>query len=142
MYYLESDIWKERKEELQQTMLSQMTSEEEKESHIFNRDDWIPHPEQRDTPPNIQLYSVLVGGLPSKPKEVVPSEDLEAAVAADAKAAIDWQLSVTAAFFDACVPNQPGCKFLEGRHDLFLGGCVFLLLKLFQPLQSRPVWQP
>lgn len=56
-----------------------------------------------------ELYSVLVGGVPSRPKDIIAAEDVEALVA-DINVDLDWQMSVTSAFFDACVPNQPGCK--------------------------------
>ena len=72
------------------------------------REPWLPHPEHRDTVPNIELYSVLVGGLPSLPDEVVNSKDLPKAVGFSEKASIDWQLAVATTFFDHCVPNQPG----------------------------------
>mmetsp|Transcript_24476 Transcript_24476/g.59936 ORF Transcript_24476/g.59936 Transcript_24476/m.59936 type:complete len:1293 (+) Transcript_24476:346-4224(+) len=32
--------------------------------HLKDREAWIPHPEQPDTPPNIEPYSVLIGPLP------------------------------------------------------------------------------
>ena len=72
------------------------------------RDPWIPHPEQRDTVPNVELYSVLVGGLPALPSEVVDEQDIEAAVGYSKRQSIDWQLAVATSFFDHCVPNQPG----------------------------------
>jgi len=82
--------------------------------YLYRREAWIPHPEQRDTPPNIALYSVLVGGLPQRPSQAVtsPEQDLEAAEtrrsSVGSSSKLDWQLSVTSAFFDYCVPNQPG----------------------------------
>lgn len=121
VYYLEADHWKDRMDELECTLLrverekierrnsSQHTSANSSmvtdESYMTNRQPWIPHPEQRDTVPNIELYSVLVGGLPTLPTEVV-DRDEEAVFSR--KQSIDWQLSVTTAFFDHCVPNQPG----------------------------------
>ena len=182
VYYLETNLWKERREELKATMLyqdkrnnsgsssddgivnpepndasngtsinlhqeqlqqQQQQQAQHDDSHLHKRDAWIPHPEQRDTTPNIELYSVLVGGLPRRPRQAVtsPEEDLEAAAVnqhpmpipaphstsgtpqssadyynnssanhnqGDGSARLDWQLSVTSAFFDYCVPNQPG----------------------------------
>ena len=78
------------------------------DNDAHRRDPWIPHPEQRDTVPNVELYSVLVGGLPSLPSDVVDEEDIEAAVGYSRRQSIDWQLAVATAFFDHCVPNQPG----------------------------------
>merc|ERR1712241_129099 len=62
----------------------------------------------RDTVPNIELYSVLVGNLPSLPTEALDETDLEATLGESKKQRIDWQLAVTTSFFDHCVPNQPG----------------------------------
>ncbi len=73
-----------------------------------NQEPWIPHPEHRETVPSIELYSVLVGGLPSLPDEVVNSKDMQTALGFSKRASIDWQLAVATTFFDHCVPNQPG----------------------------------
>lgn len=74
-----------------------------------HRNPWIPNPEQRDTVPSIELYSVLVGGLPSLPDEVLNSKvDMQAALGISNRVNIDWQLAVATTFFDHCVPNQPG----------------------------------
>eukprot|EP00536_Pseudo-nitzschia_multiseries_P007157 jgi/Psemu1/286916/fgenesh1_pg.165_\ len=113
VYFLEADHWNDRSAELEETLLR---DEQEKKQGIVDiesgmhysktRDPWIHHPEQRDTVPNIELYSVLVGGLPSLPTEALLQEDVKAAFSR--KQSIDWQLAVTSAFFDHCVPNQPG----------------------------------
>lgn len=125
VYYLEADHWKDRQEELDSTLFrgnsqkmdkgdndddnddptASSSTDKSEESHMTDRMPWIPHPEQRDTVPNIELYSVLVGGLPSLPTEVL-DKDVEAVFSR--KQSIDWQLAVTTAFFDHCVPNQPG----------------------------------
>lgn len=108
VYYLEYDHWAGRKKELQATMLLHQDEKENDDNpHLQQREAWIPHPEQRDTPPAIELYSVLVGGLPKRPIQAVSEEDIEAAIS-DGSKGMDWQLSVTSAFFDYCVPNQPG----------------------------------
>ena len=78
------------------------------EPHLTNREPWIPHPEQRDTVPNVSLYSILVGGLPSLPDQAADSFDAEATIQFSKRESIDWQLSLTTTFFDHCVPNQPG----------------------------------
>jgi hypothetical protein len=101
VYYLEADHWGDRVVELE-TIAEAKRKEDE--ANIAKRAVWVPHPELRDTVPNIELYSVLVGGLPSLPTEAV--EDLEAVFSR--KQSMDWQLAVTTAFFDHCVPNQPG----------------------------------
>ena len=76
--------------------------------YVNTREPWIPHPEQPETVPNISLYSVLVGKLPALPDEAADSYDAEAAQDYTKRDSIDWQLSLTATFFDHCVPNQPG----------------------------------
>ena len=126
-YYLEADVWESRKDELKETLLKDDDSEDEQAPSPLNRNSrdikksntgegrkgkrapWIPHPEQRDTVPNVSLFSVLVGNLPSLPQQAIYSEeDVEAAVASSKKMSIDWQLALTTSFFDQCVPNQPG----------------------------------
>ncbi|CAJ1945572.1 unnamed protein product [Cylindrotheca closterium] len=101
VYYLEADHWKDRREELDNIAEEQNRKDA---SRIEKRSIWVPHPELRDTVPNIELYSILVGGLPSLPTDAV--QDVEAVFSK--KQSMDWQLSVTTAFFDHCVPNQPG----------------------------------
>lgn len=57
VYYLEYDHWKGRKEELKATTLhreeSRRRGRDDDNPYMHNRESWIPHPEQRDTPPNI-----------------------------------------------------------------------------------------
>jgi hypothetical protein len=172
VYYLEHDIWQERRNEFKQTLLWNEKHKEDKNkttnsnrhhfdfdqrlhrrdkrdkngSHsdgrvalkvasnknlgdnprLVRRDPWIPHPEQRETVPNISLYSVVVGGLPS-----IPETLLRESVAADdsrqpqherqqddgdpddllfgaKRTNMDWQLDMATQIFDLCVPNQPG----------------------------------
>ena len=115
VYYLEADHWSDRNAELQETLLreeretmdgSSMNREAQADkNYAKTRDPWIHHPEQRDTVPNVELYSVLVGGLPGLPTEAL-LENVKAVFSR--KQSIDWQLAVTSAFFDHCVPNQPG----------------------------------
>jgi hypothetical protein len=58
------------------------------EPHLRHRDPWVPHPEQRDTVPNVSLYSVLVGGLPSLPEEAIEYHRRSAAAASAVAAAV------------------------------------------------------
>lgn len=104
VYYLEADHYGKRKAELSH-LSSNAPGKEDKNGDI---EPWIPHPEHRDTVPNVELYSVLVGGLPSISNEVANSKDMETAMGLTRKAGIDWQLTVATSFFDHCVPNQPG----------------------------------
>jgi hypothetical protein len=131
VYYLEADHYGNRQSELDKTIYNPHGDESDAESEASEevdirkrrainkgqepkvakykiRQPWIPDPEHRDTIPNIELYSVLVGGLPSLPTEVVNTEDMETAIGFSKRASIDWQLAVATTFFDHCVPNQPG----------------------------------
>lgn len=110
-YYFETDIYRERKEELLNTVhRDAYDSDDEKTAlNADARDPWIPHPEQRETVPNIALYSVLVGGIPAAPDDDKHIEDVEEAIKATRRRSkIDWQLSYVGEYFDRCVPNQPG----------------------------------
>ena len=61
VYYLEYNHWKGAREELDQTMLDTIKPAVNRygadnpmpEKHLFERNVWIPHPEQRDNPSNI-----------------------------------------------------------------------------------------
>lgn len=128
VYYLESDHYGNRESELGKTVNLPREKDSDEDSddetdlkkrrainksgrnvrNYKQRQPWIPDPEHRDTVPNIELYSVLVGGLPSLPNEVVNKTDMDTAVQASARSNIDWQLAVATTFFDHCVPNQPG----------------------------------
>jgi len=125
VYYLEYNHWRERKRELQQTLLKEFEGAnnasasgsahkiaeqvpKKRDDPVRHRDPWIPHPEQRDTVPNIALYSVLVGGLPAAPSFEINEDDVEAAINASRRQNIDWQLTFAGEYFDRCVPNQPG----------------------------------
>lgn len=128
VYYLESDHYGNRQSELGKTVNLPREKDSDEDSddemdlkkrrainksgrnvrNYKQRQPWIPDPEHRDTVPNIELYSVLVGGLPSLPNEVVNKTDMDTAVQASARSNIDWQLAVATTFFDHCVPNQPG----------------------------------
>lgn len=81
------------------------TLSEHHESRL--KDVWIFDPEERDTIPNIELYSVLVGRVPTKRSDVFPASDPESSVL-ESMSDEEWQLQVVRSFFDQCVPNQPG----------------------------------
>lgn len=118
-YYLEGDHHENRKRELEATLYCDQNEVESSLSAEFNstdrkgiqdqmkqrRDPWIPHPEQRETVPNIELYSVIVEHLPRLPAEML---DEEVVNNLSPRKAANWQLFTAAAFFDHCVPNQPG----------------------------------
>lgn len=94
VFYLEHDHYKERKDELK--YLGSLTDPEL--DFQSKRPPFIPHPEVRDTVPNISLYSVLYK---------LPDYFYSTAALADSSM-LDRQLASTVDFFDKCVPNQPG----------------------------------
>lgn len=60
VYYHEMDMWKDRKKQLKETMMigdskGRFNKDDDIQANprLHNREAWIPHPEQRDTPPNI-----------------------------------------------------------------------------------------
>lgn len=127
VYYLEADHYGKRQTELDKTIYLPRNEDSDdsddemdikkrrainkkgrKSKSYKERQPWIPDAEHRDTVPNIELYSVLVGGLPSLPNEVVNKMDMDTAVEASQRSNVDWQLAVATTFFDHCVPNQPG----------------------------------
>lgn len=59
---------------------------------------WLPHPELRETVPNISLYSCLYQ-LP---------HTIKTAGLSDKASDLDKQLAAAVDFFNLCVPNQPG----------------------------------
>jgi hypothetical protein len=93
-FFLEYDHFQERVDELDATM--QLKDPEDPFQQ--ERPPWLPHPELRETIPNVSLYSVLYQ-LPNQ----ITTFDLPE-VATD----LDRHLTATVAFFDGCVPNQPG----------------------------------
>ena len=71
VYYLEGNHWEDRKAELAVTLLKDESNSDDESlqrkkraQKVEKRDPWIPHPEQRDTVPNVDLYSVIIEGLP------------------------------------------------------------------------------
>jgi len=95
VYYLESDYFMERIEELDS--LKSNTYPEDNFQKI--RPPYLPHPEMRDTIPNVSLNSVLYQ-LPNHLKNYKDPNTK--------KNLLERQLEATINFFDSCVPNQPG----------------------------------
>jgi len=105
-YYLECDHFHERKKEIEAASYAEEVP----------RKPWIPHPASRDTVPNIELYSVLVAGVPILPSDIVNNPEslkvLQQQSSDDpSKFAVDWQLAVTTAFFEHCVPPPRNSSF-------------------------------
>eukprot|EP00751_Fragilariopsis_kerguelensis_P019662 CAMPEP_0170886452 /NCGR_PEP_ID=MMETSP0734-20130129/36748_1 /TAXON_ID=186038 /ORGANISM="Fragilariopsis kerguelensis, Strain L26-C5" /LENGTH=1066 /DNA_ID=CAMNT_0011272587 /DNA_START=673 /DNA_END=3874 /DNA_ORIENTATION=+ len=94
VYYLEFNHYKNRKEELES--LDNLNYPED--TNITDRPVYVPHPELRDTVPNIGLYSVLFR---------LPGVQLDTATCVS-DSNVGHQLQVAIDFFDKIVPNQPG----------------------------------
>ena len=162
VYYLEGMHWENRIEELNETVLNYESDdsdfgEEErqgamltrrlvnkggkaakkkkkKRDNAVNRDPWIPHPEQRETVPNIELYSVLVGNIPSLPSEIAAEGDLES-MGFSKKQSLDWQLAVTVSWllyvslsysgaFETSANRRSSCLFICSIQSTFFDQCV------------------
>ncbi|KAG7355019.1 protein of unknown function DUF221-domain containing protein [Nitzschia inconspicua] len=98
VYYLESEYFLERMEELDALKLNQDPEDPFQES----RPPFLPHPEMRETIPNVSLNSVLFQ-LPYSLKEYRGRNGKD-----DGKSLLERQLDATVNFFDKCIPNQPG----------------------------------
>ena len=94
VYYLEFNHYKNRKEELER--LDNLNYPED--TNITDRPVFVPHPELRDTVPNIGLYSVLFR---------LPGIQLDT-ITCVSDSNVGHQLQVAIDFFDKVVPNQPG----------------------------------
>lgn len=93
---MEHDHWKERRRELDYVLKDLKDVEED--PYQEQRPPWLPHPEVRETVPNISLYSVLFK-FPNK---------IDEADRKDHQSELEWQLEYASTFFDECVPNMPG----------------------------------
>eukprot|EP00529_Nitzschia_sp_RCC80_P006547 CAMPEP_0113523150 /NCGR_PEP_ID=MMETSP0014_2-20120614/45558_1 /TAXON_ID=2857 /ORGANISM="Nitzschia sp." /LENGTH=1639 /DNA_ID=CAMNT_0000421233 /DNA_START=235 /DNA_END=5154 /DNA_ORIENTATION=- /assembly_acc=CAM_ASM_000159 len=94
-YYLECNHYEGRQEELQFLKTLKGIPEDPIQD---DRAPFLPHPELRETVPNIGLYSVLYK---------LPSVHL-ATPASASVSQVDQQLSAATEFFDKIAPNQPG----------------------------------
>ncbi|KAG7359065.1 protein of unknown function DUF221-domain containing protein [Nitzschia inconspicua] len=98
VYYLESEYFLERMEELDSLKMN----EDPEDPFQENRPPFLPHPEMRETIPNVSLNSVLFQ-LPYSLKEYRGRNGEEGG-----KSLLERQLDATVNFFDRCIPNQPG----------------------------------
>ena len=94
VFFLEQDHYVERLEELYD-----MEARGQPDQPLYNaRLPWLPHPELRETVPNISIYSCLYQ-LPHQ---------LKTEGVSDKASDLDKQLAAAVEFFNLCVPNQPG----------------------------------
>mmetsp|Transcript_6267 Transcript_6267/g.15804 ORF Transcript_6267/g.15804 Transcript_6267/m.15804 type:complete len:1341 (-) Transcript_6267:79-4101(-) len=96
VYYLESDYYLERLSELD----GLRGNKDPEDDFQRIRPPFLPHPEMRETIPNVSLNSVLYQ-LPQHLKVLPSTVD-------GASSLTERQLAATVDFFDQCVPNQPG----------------------------------
>lgn len=110
VYYLEADYHPERLEELD--LLQSNHDPEDPFQRV--RPPYLPHPEMRETIPNVSLNSVLYQ-LPDNLQYALndPDDDnmdpnQQSPKSTFNSSLIERQLAATVDFFDQCVPNQPG----------------------------------
>ena len=97
MYYLESEYYEERLDELNETFAN--TDPEDPFQKV--RPPFLPHPEMRETIPNVSLHSALYK-LPSNLcTNYEPNGDNDQSL-------LERQLEAAAGFFDQCIPPQDG----------------------------------
>ncbi len=94
VYFLEHDHYAERLNELNEIQAINVSKDPMQATHL----PWLPHPELRETVPNVSLYSCLYQ-LPRK----ITTVDLP-----DTATDLQRQIAATVNFFNLCVPNQPG----------------------------------
>lgn len=99
MYYLEADYYPERLSELD-GLRGNTDAEDDFQKIRQNEHPYLPHPEMRETIPNVSLNSVLYQ-LPQHLKTFSSVVDGHSSLT-------ERQLAATVEFFDQCVPNQPG----------------------------------
>lgn len=157
VYYLEGMHWENRVDELNRTVLNndfdddsdddqkagsiarrrlankpnRRRKKKKKKGAESQRDPWIPHPEQRETVPNIELYSVLVGNIPSLPSEVAEGGDFSS-MGFSKKQTLDWQLAVTVSFIDETLKKCPA------RNVLTFSRCR--TGNILRPVCTKPAW--
>lgn len=94
IFFLEHDHYTERLDELNEIAAIDVPEDPRQKK----RHPWLPHPELRETIPNISLFSCLYK-LPNQ----ITTVDMP-----DSATDLQRQLVATVNFFDLCVPNQPG----------------------------------
>mmetsp|Transcript_37114 Transcript_37114/g.42454 ORF Transcript_37114/g.42454 Transcript_37114/m.42454 type:complete len:1352 (+) Transcript_37114:147-4202(+) len=95
VYYLESEYYEERLDELDD--IRRNSDPEDPFQKV--RPPYLPHPEMRETIPNVSLHSVLYK-LPSNLDTNFDDTS--------GKSLLERQLAASVEFFDQCVSNQPG----------------------------------
>ncbi|VEU35296.1 unnamed protein product [Pseudo-nitzschia multistriata] len=95
VYYLESEHYEERLDELDDVR----TNSDPENPFQKVRPPFLPHPELRETVPNISLYSALY--------KLPENLELKADPSCE-KSLVELQLEAAVEFLDQCVPNQPG----------------------------------
>jgi hypothetical protein len=103
VYFLESDYFMERIEELDTIKCNK----DPEDPFQDVRPPYLPHPEMRETIPNVALNSVLYR-LPDHLKTYKTKTVDGKSGPGDEKNLLERQLDATVQFFDKCVPNQPG----------------------------------
>ncbi len=96
MYYLESEYYEERLHELNEIF----GNKDPEDPFQRVRPPFLPHPEMRETIPNVSLHSALY----KLPSNLCADYDPNT----DGKSLLERQLEAAAVFFDQCIPAQHG----------------------------------
>ena len=168
LFYLENSHWKNRIDEKKNTierddddddlkpgaifkrrMINKGTkngkSSKAKKLDIRKRPINIPHPEQRDTVPNIELYSVLVGNIPVAPAQIrggtTQTGDLGQSIYKGDDVSLDWQLRVTVSIYVSYSNDHPFCCALTKLNlDYNFDRLVFSINVFLINLDFRHLW--
>eukprot|EP00531_Pseudo-nitzschia_arenysensis_P017328 CAMPEP_0116148558 /NCGR_PEP_ID=MMETSP0329-20121206/18442_1 /TAXON_ID=697910 /ORGANISM="Pseudo-nitzschia arenysensis, Strain B593" /LENGTH=1181 /DNA_ID=CAMNT_0003644741 /DNA_START=112 /DNA_END=3657 /DNA_ORIENTATION=- len=96
VYYLESEYYEERLDELNEIF----GNKDPEDPFQRVRPPFLPHPEMRETIPNVSLHSALYKLPSSLCADYNPNTD--------DKSLLERQLEAAAIFFDQCIPAQHG----------------------------------
>eukprot|EP00533_Pseudo-nitzschia_delicatissima_P009379 CAMPEP_0116084330 /NCGR_PEP_ID=MMETSP0327-20121206/3747_1 /TAXON_ID=44447 /ORGANISM="Pseudo-nitzschia delicatissima, Strain B596" /LENGTH=1201 /DNA_ID=CAMNT_0003575273 /DNA_START=88 /DNA_END=3693 /DNA_ORIENTATION=+ len=96
VYYLESEYYEERLDELNGIL----ANKDPEDPFQRVRPPFLPHPEMRETVPNVSLHSALY----KLPSNLCADFD----PIKDEKSLLERQLEAAAIFFDQCIPAQKG----------------------------------
>lgn len=100
MYYLESELYEERLDELDEIR----TNFDEEDPFQKVRPPFLPHPEMRETIPNVSLHSALY----KLPSDLCTKYLKNKNINDQSKSLLELQLEEAAIFFDQCIPAQKG----------------------------------
>ena len=100
VYYLESEYYEERLDELDEIY----SNDDPEDPFQKVRPPFLPHPEMRETIPNVSLNSALY----KLPRNLATDISYTGSVKDDEKSLLERKLEAAVDFFDQCIPTQQG----------------------------------